>query len=143
MYLLRGEEDKLHHNTLVVDLHQYDDVPLGGILRKLGDAFIASSQVRKLAAFCGQSKIKVREKELRMLLRLVHNGALILCTEKCLENGTIPEEEANRLLDGFRNINQQPQAPFDLPDNKLRTINKEPDYGISEYFRRWNLSCLY
>ena len=79
-----------------------------------------------------------------MLLRLVHNGALILCTEKCLENGTIPEEEANRLLDGFRNINQQPQAPFDLPDNKLpddkqRTLIME----ISENILEDGISCLY
>ncbi|MGI6671654.1 MAG: DUF2971 domain-containing protein [Christensenellales bacterium] len=118
LYALRGDENMLHHNTLIIDLHQFDNVPFGCMLRKLGDAFLTSDRVRKLTTFCGKNELKVGEKELRLLLRFIHQEALILCIEKDLENGKISEEEASDLLDGFRNV-KQPQFPFDLPEHQL------------------------
>lgn len=126
LYLLGDDTNTLHSKTLIVDLHHFDDVPLGRTWEKLGDAFIGSKQVCKLATFYGKHKLKVEEEELRLLLRFIHNEALVLCIEKCLENGTMPEKEANSLLSRFRSA-KLPQFPFDLmkdelPDEKHRIL---------------------
>lgn len=36
----------LHHKSLIVDLHCFDDVPLGSILKKLGDMFLADEELK-------------------------------------------------------------------------------------------------
>lgn len=126
LYLLACDTNTLNHKTLITDLHQFDDVPLGNILATLGDAFLASEQVSQLATFFGKHKLKVEKEELQLILRFIHNEAIILCIEKCLINGTIPEKEANNLLASFRGT-KLPRFPFDLMkdgllDEKHRTI---------------------
>jgi len=92
MYLLQGNEDMLYHRTLIIDLKQFDNVPLGGILKKLGDKFLEDEDVQKMVTFYGNYGLKVQNEELRFILRFIHNKALVLCIQKCREYKTIPAE---------------------------------------------------
>lgn len=98
LYLLRGDEDMLRRKSLIVDLHRYDDVPLGEKLRELGEAFLAEDDIRDIAAFYGEQRLKVREKELRLLLRFIHGKALASCIRKNRDCKTMPASETEALL---------------------------------------------
>ena len=98
LYLFQCDEDMLHHKSLVIDLHQYDDVPLGEILKDLGDRFLEDEYIQKVVDFYGNQELKVFEKELRFMLRFVLNKALFLCIQKCRENRAISESVADNLL---------------------------------------------
>ena len=97
--VLQGNNYMLQHKTLVIDLHQFDNVPLGIIWKNLGDRFLADADVQKIAAFYGTHRLKVFEEELCWILRLVHNKALVLCIQKNRKTGTIPESVADNLLE--------------------------------------------
>lgn len=112
LYLLRGDEEMLHHETLLVNLHRFDNVPLGGILKSLGDGFLADEEIQKLSAFYGNNRTKVFDGELQMLLHFIHNKALIRCIHNCKDCRTIPEETADSLLNMF--ITKENSFPFEL-----------------------------
>lgn len=116
LYLLQGDDEMLLHRTLMADLHSFDDVPLGHILKDLGDAFLADEEIQKLAVFYGSS-LKVREEELQLLLYYIHNKALIRCIQKNINYGTMPEKIADGLLRALAS-NTVP-FPFDLMESEL------------------------
>lgn len=124
LYLLRGGENMLRHRTLLIDLHRFDDVPLGGILKDLGDAFLADREIQRLAALYGDRRLKVQEAELRLILHFIHHKALILCLRKDLDRKTIPSKTAKGILNmlerakGIRYPFEQLEAS--LPDEAHR-----------------------
>lgn len=139
LYLLQGNEDMLHHRMLVVDLHHFDDIPFGEILKDLGDTFLADGEIQKLARFYGHHKLKVQEKELQFVLRSIHKKALVLCIQKCLDCKMIPSEEAAKLFEIFGDSKKIP-FPFDpmgkeLPDEKHRTAIAEVAGNMDEDIR--------
>ena len=118
LFLLQGNEEILHHNSLVVDLHQFDDIPLGSILKSLGDQFLVDDDNKKLAAFYGNNGLKVCEEELRLILYFIHNKALILCIQNNRNFGRMSGEEANSLLKTFSS-SKELSFPFDLMKMEL------------------------
>lgn len=95
IYLLNGSAEMLHHKTLLVDLNCFDGVPLGDILKTLGDGFLADQEIQKLSAFYGDHCLKVCEEELRIVLYFVHHRAMIRCIQNARETGTVAQEEAD------------------------------------------------
>lgn len=143
LYLLQGDEDMIHHRTLVVDLHQFDDVPYGEILKDLGDTFLADDEIQRLACFYGHHRLKVQEKELRFILGSIHKKAISLCIKKCVGCKTIPSEEANSFFKIFGN-SEKISFPFDpmekeLPNDKQRLAIAEAAGNVSEDL----LECRY
>lgn len=118
LYLLQGDEEMLHHRTLITNLHKYDNVPLGRILKELGDTFLVEEEIKHIITLYGDNNLKVTQDELCFILQFIHNKALILCIEKCLECKTISEEQGNMLLEmfgKFKNIS----FPFSLKTKEL------------------------
>lgn len=101
IYLLNGDEEMLHHRTLLVDLHCFDNVPEGGILKALGDGFLADQEIQKLSAFYGNHCLKVCEEELLIVLHFIHNRALIRCIQNARETGIVPKEAADEFVSSF------------------------------------------
>ena len=106
MYLLAADEDTLFHNTLIVDIHGFDTVPLGEVYKNLGDKFLEDIEVQQLTEFYGKRETKVQYDELRLMLQFVHNKALVICIKSCLECGLIPEDEGRNLLEIFEKREQ-------------------------------------
>lgn len=109
-YLLKADEDMLHHKSLLIDIHCFDDVPYGTVLETLGSSFLMGDEIQKLAAFYGSNQLTVQEGELRLILRFIHNKALALCIKKNMERNVMPEEVANNLLNIF---SREFSFPFD------------------------------
>lgn len=97
-YLLRADIDMLQHNTLLTDMGRFDDVPLGGVLKKLGESFLADEEIQRLCSIYGDNGLKAEREELQMLLRLIHNKAMEACVQRNLKDGLVPEEEAQPIL---------------------------------------------
>ncbi len=114
IYLLNGDEEMLHHRTLLVDLHCFDNVPEGGILKALGDGFLADQEIQKLSAFYGNHCLKVCEEELLIVLHFIHNRALIRCIQNARETGIVPKEAADEFVSSFAS------KKISFPDELLR-----------------------
>ena len=78
-YQLRADEEALHHQSLVIDIHARDHTPLGEIWKRIGDQFTADPTIQRLAEFYGRNRLKISEKELRLILHFVHGIAVITC----------------------------------------------------------------
>lgn len=102
-YLLEADGNELRNNTLIIDIERFDDVPMGNILKELGEEFLADGDVHKLASAYGEKQLKVQREELQMLFQIIHRRALELCIEKNRENGLIPEDEAEQILEPLAN----------------------------------------
>lgn len=111
LYLLRADEDMLRHKTLLLDVKQFDNVPLGNILKEIGDKFLADVEIQKMASFYGRNMLKVREEELELILRFIHTRALAICIQECKEHHTMPAEMVDELLDS---INTKKDIPYPL-----------------------------
>ena len=77
--LLQSDEDILRHQTLIADLHQYDDAPFRDILRDLGTSFLKDEEIRQVVAFCGEQNEKIFCDELKLIIGLIHEKAFSLC----------------------------------------------------------------
>ena len=106
MYLIAADEDTLFYNTIIIDIHKFDDVPLGKVYKNLGDKFLEDVDVQQLAKFYGKREMKVRCDELRLALQFVHSKALVICIKSCIECGVIPEDEGTKLLEIFEKREQ-------------------------------------
>ena len=113
LYLIQADENMIHHKSLIVDLHRFDDIPLGGILKELGDQFLANEAVQKLASFYGTNNLKVQESEMRFILHSIHDCALILCISKYTECKIFPEKTGQDLINVFLS-STKPLFPFEL-----------------------------
>ena len=58
-YLLGVEKDELRYKSLMVDIGQFDNVPLGQVLKQIGDTFLLDEEIQKLATYYGDSNFKV------------------------------------------------------------------------------------
>ena len=132
LYLIQADEDILHHRSLIIDLHGFDDAPLGEILKKLGDTFLKDEEIHKLTAFYGTNKLKVREEEMRFVLHFIQCKAVILCIEECMEDNFIPLEEGQNLIKSLRPL-IGPEFPADLmKDSNLAASQREAIFKHSE-----------
>lgn len=99
-YLAAGDLENQKHPFLL-DIHAFDDVPLGEILRKLGDKFLENPIIQEVVNYCGRQGRRLYSEELTIILRLIHEIALILCIETNRDLKTVPDEECEHLLKGF------------------------------------------
>lgn len=101
MFFLQCSENAIFKESLIIDIDSYNGVPLGGILRTLGETFLQDPVIHSIASFYGNSRIKVKEKELRFVLQLIHNKALLLCFQIGEKNGLCPQELAQELINMY------------------------------------------
>lgn len=107
MYLLAADENILLHNTLILDVYGFNDIPLGEVYKSIGDRFVEDVDVQRLANLYGSRVSKVQCDELRIVLQLLHSKVLSICIKRCLEDGIIPEDEGIKLLEIFEKTGQQ------------------------------------
>lgn len=125
-YLLKANEETLHHKSLIKDSRPYDLIPLSQEFSVLGLSFLKDAEVQKLASFYGDHTLLVQEDELKFILHYLHSKALILCIQSLKEKRCIPVQEANMLLDMFSSTTQA-SFPYEvvadnLPDEKARSL---------------------
>lgn len=86
-YLLKFDETDIRNNAAMVDVHHFDNVPLGNILMKLGRKFLQHDTVCDYANLIGGKRIKISRDELIFCLLSIHNDAIIDILDSFYENG--------------------------------------------------------
>ena len=120
LYLLKRDENCIHHESLAKDIHAFDHVPLGDIWKRIGDQFVVNKIIQRMTEYYGDKRLKVKEEELRLILNYIHNIAIDNCIRSYIENKIIPEEEGKRIIESFRLEN--PPFPNETIDEKQRVI---------------------
>ena len=116
-YLLAKDESVLWEKTLLSDIHAFDNVPLGDLLRKVGTDVLADKGFNHIISIYGGKELKCRSEELHLVLQLIHFKAFFTCMKYCKESCIVIEKDANRIL-GRRNMN-------DLIDQILKQISEQ------------------
>lgn len=124
LYTLAIYGNKLRKKTLIVDIDRFDNVPLGKILEEIGKEFLAERDVQDISSLCSDKLAKVRKKELKTLIRIVHYKALAICIRKSINNGTVNKECYERVLKLITDIiDKLDDSPYGKKVELLRRID--------------------
>ncbi len=77
LYLLQAEHSIVKESAVMLDIHRFDDVPLGGILEKVGDTFLQCENVEQLSIGLSEGKPRISRDELLYFLYTIHRRALL------------------------------------------------------------------
>lgn len=116
LYLLEADEKVLRTKSLMVDIHKFDNVPMGEYLKKLGDSFLQEASVKKLTDFYGKNNLKCSKNEIQLVLRFVHRKALNLCFKNLAEKNLIPTDTATLVQ---RTMPDTHEFPIELLNHTL------------------------
>lgn len=136
-YLLEADGNKLRNSTLMIDIERFGDVPMGKILKELGEEFLSDDNIHKLSSVYGDEQLKVQREELQMLFQFIHRKALELCIKKNRDNGIMPKDEAAKLLEYFIDGgDEKSQNAFEemLDILQSQEIDDEKRYILSKVF---------
>lgn len=124
-FFLQCPEDTIFKESIIIDIDSYNRVPLGDTLRTLGETFLQDPAIQSIASFYGNSRIKVKEKELRFVLQLIHNKALLLCFQIGEKNGLCPQQLAQELISTYL-LSSNTIFPFSLMEaNRISEKDRE------------------
>lgn len=134
-YLLEADGNKLRNSTLMIDIERFGDVPMGKILKELGEEFLSDDNIHKLSSVYGDEQLKVQREELQMLFQFIHRKALELCIKKNRDNGLMPKDEADQFLEHLTNgVDEKSQNAFDEVIDIIQSqkIDDEKRYILSK-----------
>ena len=94
-YLLQGKEEDIRQKAAIEDVHYFDDVPFGKILKELGDSFLQHDLVQRFSAIFDKLKVRISRDDLIICLRFIHHFALIDTLSSFLSHGSESEEIRN------------------------------------------------
>lgn len=112
-------------HAVLVDIHAFDDVPLGNHLKNLGKSFLDDKLVLKLAKCYGDGNLKCSSKELQLILRAVHHKAFYICIHHFKANNLIPDFPEN---DSYKNL---PDFPFETI-SKVNGVERKIAVDVAE-----------
>ena len=110
-YLLAGDKQKLHNNTVMINIHAFDSLPMGAILKDIGEQFLCIEPVQLLTDYYGNNNLKCGTKELIVILRSVYELALRICIDKMVDEHLMPVDQAEIV---YKSIKQTPETAIDL-----------------------------
>lgn len=117
IYLLQGDMEEISTDSLMVDIHAFDSVPMGNLLKELSDTFLNDEYIVKLAELLGSINYRLYRNDVKAILQLVHQKAFYYCLTLFRDNKFIPSEEADpqiKLLSKFKEM-KLPDIPDDKP----------------------------
>lgn len=101
LYLI-GTDEKSYESycrkKLILDLTKCKDIPLEKLNKEITKELLEDEEVKKIIELYGDNEIKVKEKELRMILFYIHMKALMICFVKAMKYGVIPDINTELLI---------------------------------------------
>lgn len=97
-YLNKSSEEILkgfRSHSILKNIHQFDNVPLGTVLQELRQQFLNNPVVQGFVRFYGDREIKCSAKELHLILTAIHSTAFSDCIEKFKQLEIVPPEYHN------------------------------------------------
>ena len=95
----------------MINIHAFDSLPMGAILKDIGEQFLCIEPVQLLTDYYGNNNLKCGTKELIVILRSVHELALRICIDKMVDKHLMPVEQAEIV---YKSVKQTPETAIDL-----------------------------
>lgn len=93
LYRLAGNEKEISQSAVPLDIHQWDNAPLGNLLAQVEDCFLEDRHVKKLISYLSEQDISCSPEALTLLLRLVHERAFYICMKQMQDHNLIGKNE--------------------------------------------------
>lgn len=126
-YLLAAKYEEIEEHAVLLDIHNFDDVPLGEVLKEIADTFIENQHIQEIIEYLGTQKISCSIKMLRMLLRIVHETAFSICIKSMKQNGLIPENQEEHYIP-FEDVLDS------FPKEMAKQISEPEKQAVTEVF---------
>lgn len=98
LYLLKGKYIEIEKHAVLLDIHHFDNLPLGEIYKTVSDRFTENKNVQKVIKCLVDQNIRCSVKLLRLLLRIVHEIAFSVCIKCMKEKRLIPDEQEENYI---------------------------------------------
>lgn len=112
-YFLQTSPKDIRENAAMVDVHQFDNIPLGKILMKLGDSFLELDNVHILSSLLGAHCLRTTRDELLAYLFFLHQQSIISVLDVCVANGYDLEEIKYMSTELKRKVDSLPKISHD------------------------------
>ena len=130
LYQLGGSYDQIAEQAVIIDKHQWDDVPFGEDLREIACKFVEKPSMQKIIGWLGNQNIRVTAHTLNFLLRLIHETAYTLCIKKMKDRKLVPHD----FPEGMSELSLEEflkRMPTEWP-NYMRTVNNSEEKAFEE-----------
>ena len=97
-YHMGIEYEEIEANAVIIDIHHFDNVPMGEIFKVISTRFIENDYIQKIMKYLDEKQISCSAKSLRMLLRLLHEIAFSICINKMKEEKLINDNQNEYVL---------------------------------------------
>lgn len=84
-------KDDLIRQAVIIDKHQWDDIPFGQDLKDVAKIFVNNLFVQKIVNWLGQQQIQCSVQHLGGIFKLINETAYILCVEHMKSKNLLPE----------------------------------------------------
>ena len=93
LYRLAANQNTLLNECVLADIHCFDELPLGNVLKEVGDKFLQLSNIRIVIERYGTGDRACYAKELKTILNFVHRSAMRVCLQDMYARGLFSNEE--------------------------------------------------
>lgn len=121
-YLLGSKYEDLEENAVMIDIHRFNSVPMGDILKTISDCFIGNIYLRKIIKYFDAEQISCSAKTLRMLFRILHETAFSICICKMKEEKLIPDDFNEYVLPAEKSLKELVNAGTDQTTDTQRKV---------------------
>lgn len=135
LYLLAADENEIRNKSVMIDVHAFDDLPLGKILKDIRKKLLSDIDIKKFVNLYGEGERECSIDELSLILNYIHVKVVKICMEEQRDHGFIPKEEADGVLVNYCSIDFPP-FPFEALDNRIM------DSGSFRIFTKLAISKL-
>lgn len=127
---LGAKYDEITKQAVIIDVHQWDDVPFGKDLQEIAYDFVKDPSLQKIIGWLGNQNVKVDGSALNFLLRIIHETAYTLCIKKMKDRKLVPhdfpEGTSELSLEEFLK-----RMPIELLD-QVRTMKDSEEKALKE-----------
>lgn len=130
LYQLGVSYDRIVEQAVVIDKHQWDNVPFGKDLQEVARKFVEEPSMQKIIGWLGNQNIRFTEHTLNFLLRLIHETAYTLCIQKMKDRKLVPHDfpEGTSELSLEEFFKRMPIESLD----QVRTMNDSEEKALKE-----------
>ena len=92
LYLLAADHKTIRDRAVLSDVHAFDGIGEGKLLREAGDAFLQQPYLQEMIRLLAGQEEPVTGSFLRLVLRILHESAFSICMKSMKDHHLIPKE---------------------------------------------------
>ena len=132
LYRLAGNEKEILKLAVPLDIHQWDNVPIGKLLMQVENCFLNDGYVRKLISNLVERDISCSPEFLTLLLRFVHERAFYICMKQMQDHNLIDKKEYFLVEPHSPDVNSLHMLAASLPLQKYENITQSGHFALRD-----------